>query len=446
MPLRIASGTSFALPSPKPTRPLPSPTTTKALTLNRRPPFTTLATRLMWTTFSFSSTPCASRMTRRGPLEELGCGMVDLPSELEAALARPLGDGAHAAMVEESVPVEDDAPDLQLLTAPGDEQADLLGGAHEGNHHRPVHLGGDPGRELEGDGMGVAERQEEHVAAGLRAVADPVDLEHPGEALGDPVHHVADELPRETVDAASAARVVAPPDDDHPAFDRRAHLGIDAALERPLGALDAHDAVGGMDADALRQREGLFADARHLLSLPDRAEYFATDVLAPGVAVDQEPLGGREHAHPEAAEHGRDLLGPHVDAETRPADALEAADHRPPLGVIAQLDAEDRPRARLDDRRAGEVTLGGQHLGEGLLLPRPRHVDGGLARAGGVADAREEVGDRVGQHGRVTSSPSPGPESARGAPGPADRAGTCGSGGRTPAGGRTAGSGCRRAP
>src|SRR5205823_4791425 len=83
MPLLIASGTSFALPSPKPTRPLPSPTTTKALKLNRRPPFTTLATRLMWTTFSFSSTPCASRMTRRGPLEELGCGMVDLPSELE---------------------------------------------------------------------------------------------------------------------------------------------------------------------------------------------------------------------------------------------------------------------------------------------------------------------------------------------------------------------------
>jgi len=47
MPLRIASGTSFALPRPKPTRPALSPTTTSALKLNRRPPFTTLATRLM---------------------------------------------------------------------------------------------------------------------------------------------------------------------------------------------------------------------------------------------------------------------------------------------------------------------------------------------------------------------------------------------------------------
>src|SRR5947199_392932 len=445
MPLRIASGTSFALPSPKPTRPLPSPTTTKALKLNRRPPFTTLATRLMWTTFSFSSTPGAGRVSAGAPAPPPSRSSASAcPSRRRLARLARLAANRFLCVLDTLALVGLGRPEL----ADGRHRVpeELAVGALEGHHHLPVHLGGDPRRELEGDGMGVAERQEEHVAAGLRAVADPVDLEHPGEALGDPVHHVADELPRETVDAASAARVVAPPDDDHPAFDRRAHLGIDAALERPLGALDAHDAVGGVDADALRQREGLFADARHLLSLPDRAEYFATDVLAPGVAVDQEPLGGREHAHPEAAEHGRDLLGPHVDAEARPADALEAADHRPPLGVIAQLDAEDRPRARLDDRRAGEVSLGGQHLGEGLLLPRPRHVDGGLARAGGVADAREEVGDRVGQHGRVTSSPSPGPESARGAPGPADRAGTCGSGGRTPAGGRTAGSGCRRAP
>ena len=64
MPLRIASGTSFALPRPKPTRPLLSPTTTSALKLKRRPPFTTLATRLMWTTFSFSSVPRSSTIRR----------------------------------------------------------------------------------------------------------------------------------------------------------------------------------------------------------------------------------------------------------------------------------------------------------------------------------------------------------------------------------------------
>ena len=51
-PLAIAAGTSLALPYPTPTIPLPSPTTTSAVKLNRRPPWTTLATRLMVTTRS----------------------------------------------------------------------------------------------------------------------------------------------------------------------------------------------------------------------------------------------------------------------------------------------------------------------------------------------------------------------------------------------------------
>ena len=53
-PLRIASGTSPALPRPTPTWPAPSPTTIIALKLKRRPPLTTLATRLIWTTRSSS--------------------------------------------------------------------------------------------------------------------------------------------------------------------------------------------------------------------------------------------------------------------------------------------------------------------------------------------------------------------------------------------------------
>src|SRR5436309_12335097 len=128
IPLRIASGTSLALPSPKPTCPLPSPTTTSALKLKRRPPFTTFATRLMWTTFSFSSTPWASVMMRRGPPEERSA--IYPFSELESALARALGHGAHAAVVEEAVAVEHDLVDPLLAAAPRGEQLHLLGGAH----------------------------------------------------------------------------------------------------------------------------------------------------------------------------------------------------------------------------------------------------------------------------------------------------------------------------
>src|SRR5262249_23341783 len=130
MPLRIASGTSLALPRPKPTRPLPSPTTTSALKLNRRPPFTTFATRLMWTTFSFSSAP-RSPTIRLGLLEPV-CAMSRLPSELEAAFARAVRDGAYAAVIQEAIAIEHHPLDALLLAAASGEQPHLLGGAHVG--------------------------------------------------------------------------------------------------------------------------------------------------------------------------------------------------------------------------------------------------------------------------------------------------------------------------
>src|SRR5439155_22543648 len=92
-PLRIASGTSFALPRPAPTWPWPSPTTTSAENENRRPPFTTLATRLMLTTRSVSS---------GRSLGLIGAAIRAL-LELQAALAGAIGDGRDAAMVVEPV-------------------------------------------------------------------------------------------------------------------------------------------------------------------------------------------------------------------------------------------------------------------------------------------------------------------------------------------------------
>src|SRR5213082_1309441 len=105
-PLRMASGTSLALPRPAPTWPWPSPTTTSAEKEKRRPPFTTLATRLMWTTRSFNS-------GRSFGL--IGAAIVSASLELEAALAGALGNSRHAAVVHEPVAVEHDRPDPGFL-------------------------------------------------------------------------------------------------------------------------------------------------------------------------------------------------------------------------------------------------------------------------------------------------------------------------------------------
>ena len=56
----IATGTSRALPYPKPTRPAPSPTTVSAVNVNCLPPLTVFETRFTATSFSLKSPLCES--------------------------------------------------------------------------------------------------------------------------------------------------------------------------------------------------------------------------------------------------------------------------------------------------------------------------------------------------------------------------------------------------
>src|ERR1700760_2504458 len=74
--LRIASGTSRALPWPKPARPFWSPITTSAAKPKRLPPLTTFATRLMWTSLSTTSLSRFSRPRRSRPPRSRSPAMV----------------------------------------------------------------------------------------------------------------------------------------------------------------------------------------------------------------------------------------------------------------------------------------------------------------------------------------------------------------------------------
>src|SRR5262245_57368587 len=154
---RIASGTSRALPWPKPTRPFSSPTTTSAAKPKRRPPFTTLATRLMWTSLSVNSLssrsrsrsrsrPCGSRamivtggqMTdaRDGQPEALrrDRGQISIRPlssvvrllEFQPDLAGGIRQGLDAAVVEVAAPVEDHVLDAFRNGTLSDELADRL--------------------------------------------------------------------------------------------------------------------------------------------------------------------------------------------------------------------------------------------------------------------------------------------------------------------------------
>src|ERR1051326_5577943 len=139
--LRIASGTSRALPWPKPTRPFWSPTTTKAAKPKRRPPFTTLATRLMWTSLSTNSLgsrspprsrppPSRSRLASRAItiFSLLGRSARHHPLEVQPALARGIAERLDPAVVAVAAPVEHDILDAFLDGALGHQRADRLGG------------------------------------------------------------------------------------------------------------------------------------------------------------------------------------------------------------------------------------------------------------------------------------------------------------------------------
>src|SRR6476620_601406 len=117
MPFLIAEGTSFALPTPKPTTPWPSPTTTSALKLRFLPPLTTLVTRLICTTLSLRSSWLGSIRSR--------VRIVLL--EFQSGFARSVRHGADAPVIEKPAAVEHHALDALFDRALGDGPADRLG-------------------------------------------------------------------------------------------------------------------------------------------------------------------------------------------------------------------------------------------------------------------------------------------------------------------------------
>src|SRR4051794_5489528 len=100
---------------------------TSAAKPNRRPPFTTLATRLMLTSFSANSLSSRSRdwpsppsRLRRSPCVRA----IAVLSEIQPALAGGIGQGLDPAMIHIGAAVEHDTLDPGRLGALRDQLAD----------------------------------------------------------------------------------------------------------------------------------------------------------------------------------------------------------------------------------------------------------------------------------------------------------------------------------
>src|SRR5579871_4001469 len=135
--LRIASGTSRALPWPKPTRPFWSPMTTSAAKPKRLPPLTTFATRLMWTSLSTNSLSRSSRsLLRSRPPRSRSPAMVPILEaqgpcprvilEAQSALARGIRERLDAAVIEVTATIEDHLSHSIFHGALGEQFSDRL--------------------------------------------------------------------------------------------------------------------------------------------------------------------------------------------------------------------------------------------------------------------------------------------------------------------------------
>src|SRR5580704_1413530 len=115
----MAEGTSFALPTPKPTtRACESPTTTRAEKLMFLPPLTTLVTRLIDTTCSFKFRVFGSM--------RFSSALNAMRLKLQSCFARRVGQCLHAAVIQVTTPVEHNFFMTRRLGPLGDQLADGL--------------------------------------------------------------------------------------------------------------------------------------------------------------------------------------------------------------------------------------------------------------------------------------------------------------------------------
>src|ERR1700722_17465108 len=133
-----------------------------------------------------------------------------------------------------------------------------------------------------------------------------------------------------------------------------------------------------------------------LLHLPKLAQNLAAHVFLAGRAAGHHAARRRQDIYAESAQHLGDFLPADIHAAPGPRDSLDPRDHRHVARRVFQIDADaalgalfgqlevDDEALFLQDARNLHFELGG------------RHVHFGMARRLRVANARQHVGDGIG--------------------------------------------------
>src|SRR5262245_6466204 len=152
-----------------------------------------------------------------------------------------------------------------------------------------------------------------------------------------------------------------------------------------------------------------FRPIRDIDSLPHVGEHFAADLLFARVPAGHHAPRRRHQRHPHAGHDGRDLVVRDVHAPTRGRDADEPGDHLLVADAVLEIHTQGALLVVLEHAVVLDEALVLQDLGDPDLELGGRNVHLFVLGAARVADARQEIGDRIASHG-LTSSPSRCPE------------------------------------
>src|SRR5262245_1509498 len=133
--------------------------------------------------------------------------------------------------------------------------------------------------------------------------------------------------------------------------------------------------------------------------LPDVGEDFAAQMLLLHLAVGHHAGRGGEDRDTHAAQDRRDLVLGHVDPPARARHAHDTRDDLLAARPVLEIDPQRTLLVVLDDPEVLDEPLVLEDLGHAQLELRRRDVDLLVLGAAGVADAREEIGDRIADHG-----------------------------------------------
>src|SRR5262245_20333390 len=144
-----------------------------------------------------------------------------------------------------------------------------------------------------------------------------------------------------------------------------------------------------------------FLPIRDMVNSPDVAEDFAADALLARLAAGHHAARRGQDGGAQPAEHGRDVLAAEVDAAAGTADALDAGDDALAARPVLEQDADGLLHLAglgrgVHHLEALDVAFVLENPGDLQLERRGRDVHARVPRDGGIPDARQHVGNRIG--------------------------------------------------